>query len=108
MSLLTTLIGIKQQEEILALQKKLPKAKKLLHAKNEFETLEVALEKIIQEFELKNSNKELEEDFDVDVSTLNRIPPKKSFKVKAKIRFHGKGKPIKYDLKDYNFDGENE
>ncbi len=101
MSLLTSLIGIKQQEEILSLQKKLHKVKKLLHAKNEFETLEVALEKIIQEFEFKNSNEESEEDFDTDVSTLNRITPKKSFKLKANFNFVGRRKPMKYDFSDF-------
>lgn len=45
-----------------------------------------------------------EEDFDIDVHKLNRIPPKKSFKVKAHFKIGGRGKPMKYDLSDYNFD----
>lgn len=104
MSLLTTLISIKHHEEILALQEKLQRVMKLLHAKNEIETIDVALEKVIGELEARNANGGAEEDFEIDVHKLNRIPPKTGFTIKAKVRFRGKGKPMKYDLSNYNFD----
>ena len=90
-------------------QARLDKVKNLLGAKSESETLELALEKIIDEFEIKNPTEEAEEEIDIDVHTLNRIPPKRTYRVMAKGRFGGRGKPMKYDLSDYNFDDyENE
>lgn len=44
---------------------------------------------------------EAEEDFDIDVHKLNRIPPKKSFKVKAHFKIGGRRKPMKYDFSDF-------
>ena len=104
MSLLTTLISVKRHEDVLALQEKLQKVMKLLHAKDEMETIDVALEKIIGELEARNRNGESREEFEIDVHKLNRIPPKTGFTIKAKVRFRGKGKPMKYDLSNYNFD----
>lgn len=45
---------------------------------------------------------EVEEEFiDIDVHKLNRIPPKKSFKVKAHFKIVGRRKPMKYDFSDF-------
>ncbi len=90
----------------IANQTKLERAKELLGAKTESEAIEIALEKIIEEFERKEINEETEEfDLDeLDVHKLNRIPPKKSFTVKAHFKIGGRGEPMKYDLSDYNFD----
>lgn len=109
----------------------LNKARNLLGAKNESETVELALEKVIEEFESKQPVKDLPEDFfeelfaedtnlgdgesiqavieereetDIDVHTLNRIPPKRTYEIEAEFEFVGRGKPMKYDLSDYNFD----
>lgn len=90
-------------------QANLKKAKSLLGAESDSETLELALERVIEEFEAKNANDEAEEeDFDIDVHKLNRIPPKKIIKVRANFRIGGRGKPMRYDLSDYNFDEENQ
>lgn len=86
----------------------LKKAKDLLGAKTDNETLELALARVIDELEPKEKVREPEDDLEVDVHTLNRIPPKKSFKVKAKVRLGGRGKPLKYDLSDYNFEENDE
>ncbi len=85
---------------------KLNKARNLLGAKTESETVELALEKVIEDFELNGDSKEEDGDLDIDVHTLNRIPPKQTYRAMAKVRFGGRGKPLKYDLSDYNFEEE--
>ena len=89
-------------------QARLDKVKNLLGAKSESETLELALEKIIDEFELKNTIEEVEEEIDIDVHKLNHIPPKKTYQVKARFRYGGRGKPLPFDLSDYSFEEEDE
>ena len=81
----------------------LRKIKRFLGAKDENEAVELALEKIVNEFEQKEETDE-EEIIDIDVHSLNRIPPKRTYKINAKVRFGGRGEPLKYDLSDYNFD----
>jgi hypothetical protein len=77
--------------------------------RNKVEKIKVAsLERSVENIKSEWVKDEAEEDLDIDVHALNRIPPKKSLKVKAKIRFRGRGKPMKYDLSDYDFDEENE
>ncbi len=97
------------QQKVVLNQSRIDKAKDLLGAKTESETLELALEKVIEEFELKKENGEAEEDFDIDVHKLNRIPPKTGFKVKANFKIGGRRKPMKYDFGDFeeenNYDG---
>ena len=85
---------------------KLNKARNLLGAKSESETVELALDKIIEEFELKNTIEETEEEIDIDVHTFNRIPPKKGFTVKANFTVVGRRKPMKYDFADFVEDEE--
>ena len=82
----------------------LKKVKDFLGAKDENEAIDIAIERIVREFEQKEEVEDSPEDIDIDVHTLNRIPPKKTFTVKANFRFKGRGKPMKYDLSDYNFD----
>ena len=82
----------------------LKKAQNIIGANDETEAINIAIERIIREFEQSKANVEEVEDLDIDVHTLNRIPPKKAFTVKANFRFIGRGKPMKYDLSDYNFD----
>ena len=106
MSLITTLIGIQRQKEIHNLQEKLSKATRILHTKNEIETLDLALEKIIEEFEQKKETEDTQEKIDIDVHTLNRIPPKKGFTVKANFKVAGRRKPMKYDFTDFVEDEE--
>ena len=101
MSLLTTLIGLKNQEELVALQEKLHKATKLLQAKSELETLDTALGKIIEEFELKNVSNEVDDVFD-----LEYVSPKRTYEIEAEFEFVGRGKPLPFDFSDINFDDE--
>lgn len=102
MSLLTTLISSKRHEVILALQEKLQRVMKLLHAKNEIETIDVALEKVIGDMELRNGNGAGEEDIEVDVHKLGRIAPRMGFTVQANFRVVGRRKPMSYDLRDFD------
>jgi hypothetical protein len=101
---MSVVVTEENQTKVVLNQARLDKVKNLLGAKTESETLELALEKIIDEFELKNTTEEAEEEIDIDVHALNRIPPKKTCRVMAKVRFGGRGQPLKYDLSDYNFD----
>lgn len=101
MSLLTTLIGVKHREELVALQEKLRKATKLLQAKNEIETLDTALEKIIEEFESKGESDEIDDVFDLDY-----VSPKQTYEIEAEFEFAGRGKPLPFDFSDVNFDDE--
>ena len=39
-----------------------------------------------------------------EIDTLNRIPPKKSFKVMANFKIGGRRKPLKYDFSDIDFE----
>jgi hypothetical protein len=107
----------------------LRKTKQFLGAKDESEAVELALEKIVKEFEqnqpvrdlpevffddlfaeetnLSNGEsvqaviKEREEESEIDVSALKRIPPKKGFKVTANFKIGGRRKPMKYDFSDF-------
>lgn len=81
----------------------LRKIKQFLGARDENEAVELALEKIVGEFEQKEEIAE-KEVIDIDVHSLNRILPKRTCQVKAKVRFGGRGEPLKYDLSDYTFD----
>ncbi|MGI9054185.1 MAG: hypothetical protein ACR2F2_00130 [Pyrinomonadaceae bacterium] len=101
MSLLTTLIGAKHQKELIALQEKLHKATKLLQAKNEIEALDTALEKIIEEFEMKEESDEINDVFD-----LEYVKPKRTYEIEAEFEFAGRGKPLPFDFSDVNFDDE--
>lgn len=101
MSLLTTLIGIKHEKELAALQEKLRKATKLLQTKNEIETLDTALGKVIEEFELKEKSNEIDDVFDLDY-----VNPKRTYEIEAEFEFTGRGKPLPYDFSDVNFDEE--
>lgn len=89
---------------------KLKKAQILLGAKTESETLELALEEVIEKFEIKSADVAAEEDLpEIDVHKLNRIPPKKTIRVKANFKVGGRRKPMKYDFSDFeaseNYDG---
>ena len=79
----------------------LSKLKNFLGAKDENEAVDIAIEKIVQDFESESESEDLEDE--IDVHSLNRIPPKKTIRVMAKVRFGGRGKPLKYDLSDYDF-----
>jgi len=101
---MSVVVTEENQPKVVLNQARLDKVKNLLGAKTESETLELALEKIIKEFGLKEANEETEEALDIDVHTLNRIPPKRTYEIEAEFVFVGRGKPMKYDLSDYNFD----
>ncbi len=104
MSLLTTLIHIQHQKEILNLQEKLHKATKLLKAKDEFEAIDIALEKVIEEFELKN---EAEKSREIDsVFDLNYGKPKRVYEIEAEFEFVGRGRPLPFDFSDVDFEDE--
>lgn len=79
----------------------LRKIKQFLGAKDENEAVELALERVVNEFEQEAED---EEEIDIDVHSLNRIPPKKTIRVMAKVRFGGRRKPLRFDLSDYNFE----
>ncbi len=98
---MSVIVTEENQPKVVLNQARLDKVKNLLGAKTESETLELALEKIIEEFELKNPTEQAEEEIDIDVHALNRISPKKSFKVKANFRIGGRRKPMKYDFADF-------
>lgn len=53
---------------------------------------------------IANEDEEGEDYIDIDVHKLNRIPPKRTYEIEAEFEFVGRGKPMKYDLSDYNFD----
>ena len=101
---MSVVVTEENQQKVVLNQARLDKVKNLLGAKTESETLELALDKIIEEFELKSTTKETEEEIDIDVHTLNRIPPKRTYEIEAEFEFVGRGKPLKYDLDDYDFD----
>jgi S-adenosylmethionine:tRNA-ribosyltransferase-isomerase (queuine synthetase) len=96
------------QQTVVLNQARIDKARDLLGAKTGSETIELALERVIEELESQNNGEpteeEEEEDFDIDVHSLNRIPPKRTYKIEAEFKFVGRGQPKKYDLSDYNFD----
>jgi len=79
----------------------LKKAQNLLGAKTESETLELALEKVIEEFEAKNEPSEADEEFETDAHRMNHIAPKKTIRVKANFKIGGRRKPMKYDFSDF-------
>ncbi len=78
----------------------LKKVKDFLGAKDENEAIDFAIEKILREFEMKEQN---EEEIDIDVHQLNRIPPKRTYEIEAEFVIVGRGMPLKYDLSDYDF-----
>ena len=84
----------------IANEAKLRQVRNLLGAKTEDETVELALDRIIEEFNLRE---ESEEEIDIDVHTLNRIPPKRTYEIEAEFEIVGRGMPMKYDLSDYDF-----
>jgi hypothetical protein len=43
---------------------------------------------------------ETEDDEIPDVSTLNRVPPKRTYMARARFHYVGRGKPLPYDLDD--------
>ena len=100
---MSVVVTEENQQKVVLNQARLDKAKNLLGAKTESETLELALDKIIEEFELKSATKETEEEIDIDVHTLNRIPPKRTYEIEAEFEFVGRGMPMKYDLSDSDF-----
>ena len=79
----------------------LKKAQNIVGAIDETEAINIAIERIIREFELSKSNIEAAEDLDIDVHSLNRIPPKKAFTVKANFKNVGRRKPMKYDFSEF-------
>lgn len=85
----------------------LKKIKDFFGAKDENEAIDLAIEKIVREFEngTEKTDKE-EEDFDIDIHQLNRISPKKNFKVKANFKLGGRRKPMKYDFTDFQAEDE--
>ena len=110
----------------------LRKIKQFLGAKDENEAVEIVIERAVKEFEQKPPAKDLHEEFfddlfteetnlldgesvqaiinereeeiDIDVHALNRIPPKKSFKITANFKIGGRRKPMKYDFSDFEAD----
>lgn len=96
------------QEQIVLNQHTLDRAKNALGVETEHAAVELALEKVIEEFELKKADEEAEEEIDIDVHQLNRIPTKKSFRVKANFKFVGRRKPMKYDFSDFNEENSDE
>jgi S-adenosylmethionine:tRNA-ribosyltransferase-isomerase (queuine synthetase) len=97
------------QQTVVLNQARIDKARDLLGAKTESEAIELALERVIEELESQNNGEqteEEEEDFDIDVHSLNRISPKKTIRVKANFKIGGRREPLEYDLSDYNFDEE--
>lgn len=101
---MSVVVTEKNQTKVVLNQARLDKVKNLLGAKSESETLEILLDKAIDEFEPNGNSKEETEDLDIDVHTLNRIPPKRTYEIEAEFEFVGRGQPMKYDLSDYNFD----
>jgi len=102
--MMSVVVTEENQTKVVLNQARLDKVKNLLGAKTESETLEILLDKAIDEFEPNGNSKEETEYLEIDVHTLNRIPPKRTYRVMAKVRFGGRGQPLKYDLSDYNFD----
>lgn len=106
MSLLTTLIKVQRQKEIHNLQEKLSRATQILHTKNEIETLDFALERVIKEFEEKTENEDLQDEID-SVFDLNYVKPKRTYEIEAEFEFVGRGKPLPFDFSDVDFEEEN-
>lgn len=104
---MSVVVTEENQTKVVLNQVRLDKVKNLLGAKTESETLEILLDKAIDEFELNGKSERKTEDLDIDVHTLNRIHPKKSFKVKANFYVVGRRKPMKFDFSDFVAD-ENE
>lgn len=85
-------------------QSKLEKAKNLLGAKTESETIEIALEKIIKEFEIEKESLENEES--IEVFDLNYVAPKRIYEIEAEFEFVGRGTPLPFDFSDVAFENE--
>lgn len=85
---------------------KLRKAKDLLGVKTESETIEIALEKIVEEFETKREGQENEKA--IEVFDLNYAAPKKVYEIEAEFEFVGRGKPLPFDFSDVIFENDNE
>ena len=101
MSLLTTLIEVQRQKEIHNLQEKLSRATRILQTKNEIETLDFALERVIKEF----GNIDLQDDI-ASVFDLNYVKPKRVYEIEAEFEFIGRGKPLPFDFSDVNWGDE--
>lgn len=102
-----SVVVTENQQRVPLDQATIDKARLLLGAKTDGETLERALEKVIEQFEANGKSEEAEQEHvDIDVHELRRIPPKKTFTVTARFRIVGRGKPKRYDFSDYFFDGD--
>ncbi len=98
---MSVVVTEENQTKVVLNQARLDKVKNLLGAKSESETLEILLDKAIDKFEPNGNSEEETEYLDIDVHTLNRIPPKKGFTVKANFKIGGRRKPMKYDFSDF-------
>ncbi len=98
--MMSVVVTEENQTKVVLNQARLDKVKNLLGAKTESETLEILLDKAIDEFEPNGNSKEETEYLEIDVHTLNRIPPKRTYHVKANFEFVGRRKPMKYDFSD--------
>ena len=102
---MSVVVTEENQTKVVLNQARLDKVKNLLGAKSESETLELALNRIIEEFELKN---EAEESQEIDsVFDLNYGKPKRIYEIEAEFEFVGRGRPLPFDFSDVDFeDGE--
>jgi len=98
--MMSVVVTEENQTKVVLNQARLDKVKNLLGAKTESETLEILLDKAIDEFEPNGNSKEETEYLEIDVHTLNRIPPKRTYRVKANFKFVRRRKPMKYDFSD--------
>ena len=53
-----------------------------------------------QPFTAGQGEEEAADDFIVDVFSLNRVPPKRTYLARAKFHYVGRGKPMPYELDD--------
>ena len=87
---MSVVVTEKNQPKVVLNQARLDTAKEILGAKTESETIELALDKIIEEFELKNQAEESQE---IDsVFDLNYGKPKRIYEIEAEFEFVGRGK----------------
>jgi hypothetical protein len=52
------------------------------------------------------SSEETDDDSILDVFSLNRVPPKRTYTMKVRYKFVGRGKPMPYELDDDLLDEE--
>lgn len=101
---MSVVVTEENQTKVVLNQARLDKVKNLLGAKTESEAIDIALEKIIEEFELK---KEAEESQEIDsVFDLNYGKPKRIYEIEAEFEFIGRGKPLPFDFSDVDFEDE--